>query len=234
MKIFLSIILSILLLVPMTPGAAADETVGGVITVGSVTARAGDEILIPIYLTSNPGIVSMCLSVAYDSILTLTAVQDMDVLGNAVHSPEYTANPYQLFWNNPIATENYEVTGTVAVLTFKIADDAAEGNYTVAVSYGVYGIINVDAEEVPFTINNGAATVVHILVGDIDGDGVPATPRDAMVLERYIARWPGYDIQTYLDAADLDSDGIPATPRDAMTLARHIAGWPGYEILPIQ
>lgn len=73
-----------------------------------------------------------------------------------------------------------------------------------------------------------------VQIGDIDGDGIPATPKDAMVLARYIAEWDGYTNQINLDAADLDGDGIPATPRDAMVLARHIAGWTGYEIIPLK
>lgn len=60
------------------------------------------------------------------------------------------------------------------------------------------------------------------------------TPKDAMVLARYIAGWERYENQINLDAADLDGDGLPATPRDAMVLARHIAGWDGYETIPMK
>ena len=66
-------------------------------------------------------------------------------------------------------------------------------------------------------------------VGDIDGDGVQATPKDAMCLARYIAGWDGYDRLVNLEACDIDRDGAPATVRDAVILARYIAGWEEYE-----
>ncbi len=78
------------------------------------------------------------------------------------------------------------------------------------------------------------ADIPTVIPGDIDGDGRPATPKDAMVLARYIAGWDGYEDMIVLEAADLDGDGKPATPKDAMILARHIAGWEGYETLPLK
>ena len=79
------------------------------------------------------------------------------------------------------------------------------------------------------SIESAQPTASSIKRGDMDGDGKPATPKDAMVLARYIAGWDGYDELIHLEAADLDKDGRPATPKDAMILARYIAGWDGYE-----
>lgn len=161
LKILLSVLLTVLLLVPMTAGAGAEST-GGAILVGSVTAQAGDNVVIPIDIISNPGFASMKLSVTYDSALTLTGIQDAGVLGDAVHSSDYTLNPYVLFWNNGTVTENFEVTGTIVNLYFTVDENVASGTYSVDVSYGVYGIVDVDMSEVPFTITNGGVTVVHV------------------------------------------------------------------------
>lgn len=68
-------------------------------------------------------------------------------------------------------------------------------------------------------------------VGDIDGDGVVATSKDAMTLARYIAGWEGYDSLVVYAASDIDGDGNYATALDAMYLERYIAGWVGYETI---
>ena len=67
--------------------------------------------------------------------------------------------------------------------------------------------------------------------GDVDGDGVQGTPKDAMYLARYIAGWAGYDKLIHPEACDIDKDGTPATVRDAIVLARFIAGWTEYKDL---
>ena len=65
-------------------------------------------------------------------------------------------------------------------------------------------------------------------VGDVNSDG-KVNNRDAMILDRYIAGWTGYDKQIKnLDAADLNRD-LSITNRDAMILDRYIAGWEGYD-----
>ena len=70
---------------------------------------------------------------------------------------------------------------------------------------------------------------VRVKIGDIDGDKVQATPKDAMYLARYIAGWQGYELKNP-DAADIDRDSVPATLKDAVILARYIAGWGEYAI----
>ena len=64
--------------------------------------------------------------------------------------------------------------------------------------------------------------------GDADCDGA-VTNRDAMILDRYVADWKGYEAKIRsMDAADLDRDGT-VTNRDAIILDRYVAGWDGYE-----
>ena len=65
------------------------------------------------------------------------------------------------------------------------------------------------------------------LVGDVNSDG-GVNNRDAMILDRYVAEWPGYAAYIKdMDAADLDRKGS-IDNRDAMILDRVVAGWPGY------
>ena len=72
------------------------------------------------------------------------------------------------------------------------------------------------------------------LTGDVNLDG-DINNRDAMILDRYVAEWKGYDKQIKsMDAADMDRGGS-VDNRDAMILDRYVAGWKGYErfIVPI-
>ena len=66
-----------------------------------------------------------------------------------------------------------------------------------------------------------------ILVGDVNGDTI-VNNRDAMILDRYVAEWAGYEQRIVnMISADLSRDGN-VNNRDAMILDRVIAEWPGY------
>ena len=65
------------------------------------------------------------------------------------------------------------------------------------------------------------------VLGDANGDG-EVDNRDAMILDRYIAGWVGYDAYIAdMRAADMNQDG-DVNNRDAMILDRVVAGWQGY------
>ena len=66
------------------------------------------------------------------------------------------------------------------------------------------------------------------LRGDANGDG-EINNRDAMILDRYVAGWAGYEERIAdMDALDLSGDG-QVNNRDAMILDRYVAGWQGYD-----
>lgn len=127
-KRFLSVVLAITMMMacfvvaPATTVSAAttDEIA---IEATSVDAMPGDTVKIDINITSNPGIVAMRLFVEYDeSLLTLVGAEDKGVLGTSQFTEEY-GSPFALVWSNGTATSNYTVTGTIATLTFKVADN---------------------------------------------------------------------------------------------------------------
>ena len=165
------------------------------------------------------------------------------------------AEAYKLAKND--AAENEEFTITLDLTTeykFKVAysadgatiDDAnwypdgvnndlsvdADGEYT------VYFRPNGDGNEDWIAMGSDAAKkVIYIAatapvaegyyVGDVNNDG-EITNRDAMILDRYVADWAGYDQYIkIMDAADMNRDG-EVTNRDAMILDRVVAEWAGY------
>ena len=98
---------------------------------------------------------------------------------------------------------------------------------------GVYNVIAAPTENGVLTGEASAQfTVVEkpaepYIVGDVNDSGA-VDNRDAMILDRYIAEWDGYEARiTNMDAADIDRKGS-VDNRDAMILDRVVAGWDGY------
>jgi hypothetical protein len=87
-------------------------------------------------------------------------------------------------------------------------------------------VVDLSAENVKY-YQISVADDTQIIYGDVNGDGV-VNSADSAYLARYLAGWPGYDIN--IAAADVNGDGI-VNSTDSAYLARHLAGWPGYEKL---
>jgi len=201
-----------------------------VIKIGRATVTRGKEVSVPVTISNNPGIVAMRLEVAFDSRwLTLESAPDSGLLGQNYNNLPSYGSPYSFFWMN-IQEDDITEDGEIAVLNFKVSPDAPEGSYIVRMSYNTqYDIFDVQGNTVYFSLDHGVLNVIPFVYGDMTGNGVVA-PSDLLILARYMARWPGVEINA--PAADLDCDGM-VTPFDLMVMGRHIARWPGYETLPV-
>lgn len=200
-----------------------------VIRVEQVRASSGKSVDVKISIENNPGIVNMMLKVSYSNKLKLTAVTDGDVLGSAMHTPNYKLNPYYLTWANDTITSNITANGVIATLTFETEEDTIEGLYRVEVSYDNKNadIVDVNFQTIDFKTVSGGVEIVNYKVGDVNGDGNINT-LDRMILSRYIAKWDGYEEQIVdMRTCDIDCNGSINT-LDRMILARYLAMWDGY------
>lgn len=78
----------------------------------------------------------------------------------------------------------------------------------------------------------GADLPPVVVYADADGDG-EVMPADLAIFQRYLAKWIGYDEETY-DFSRFDLNGDDRINSiDSAVLARHMAGWSGYETIPI-
>lgn len=209
-----------------------DENAPAVV-VSSNKATAGSQIKIAISLKNNPGIVSMILNVNYDANkLKLVSVEDSGKLGTAVHS-DGLGSPYVLCWVNDTATENFTYNGEIAVLTFKVMEDAELGETPITITYNYddYEIIDKDMTPIKFETVNGSVNIIDVIIGDVNNDGKVNT-LDRVVLTRYLAKWTEYpEGSISLIAADVNNDGKVNT-LDRVILTRYLAKWEGYDALP--
>ena len=132
-------------------------------------------------------------------------------------------------WANDTADSNFTENGTLATLTFKVADDAPDGIYNIQVSYDNddFEIFNFDAETVEFELVQGGIEIKAYIIGDINGDG-KINAQDRLILSRYIAKWPDQESKIVdMRAADINCDG-KVNAQDRLILARYIAKWDGY------
>ena len=208
---------------------AVDETIP-VITVDGIEEIKNGEIFdVNISLKNNPGITSMRLNLAYDtSVMELTDVTDAGVLGDSLHSEDYSGNEYVLYWDNGTSKTDFTVDGNIATLTFKVKDNASSGDYPLTISYKSQDIINSDIIPVSFDVVNGFVTVKAFTYGDVNSDESVDTI-DSAYLSRHIARWSGIAINP--DASDVNKDK-KVNVLDSAILKRYIANWPDYRTLP--
>ena len=102
------------------------------LTVGNVTAKAGDYIEIPVSITNNPGLLGMSFSMTYnDSIILIDWVEegsDNVFRGLNLQEPARYKNDCNLIWYG--SSLRAVKDGEAMIICAKIADDAPAGTYT--------------------------------------------------------------------------------------------------------
>ena len=110
-----------------------------------VTVNPGDTVALTLSVENNPGIIGVGVQMRYPKELSLTEKPALNLMGLAMAntmfsdgSSQYaTANPYLVWLNMATGTmDNKLVTynGKIADVSFKVADDAAPGDYTVTLT----------------------------------------------------------------------------------------------------
>lgn len=157
-KKIISIILAAFLITGISICVYAEDIAQ--ISVSNATVNSeSPETVIAVSLKNNPGIVSAKMTIEFDSeALTLTKVSDQGILGAAYHSPSLDS-PYNLYWNNGAATNNFTANGDLVKLTFKINENTKPGTYPIFISYDEDNILNSDMDSVFFDTIDGSITV---------------------------------------------------------------------------
>lgn len=187
------------------------------IAVESKTASSGKEVKLAISLSDNPGLAYLKLKVSYNaSALEFVSAQNTGLLtGTFTTSKTTDVNPYVIQW---MGADDSNSNGTIVNLTFRVKDDAAEGNYTISLT--PEEAYNAAYDDVAFTVTDGVITVKNVIVGDVNGDGT-INGKDGILLAQYLADW---NVTIVDAAADCNGDGT-INGKDGILLAQYLADW---------
>ena len=141
------------------------------VKVDTKTANAGDVVDININLENNSGLLAAIFNVEFDKErLELIEVQDGQLLEGGTFSPNYKAYPYKMVWNSASYTD-FTDDGVLAVLKFKVLDNAESGTAFINLEYKENDVFNVDLNNVPITVINGGIEVVGNASSDVINQG---------------------------------------------------------------
>ncbi len=191
---------------------------GAQIVVSQVTAAAGDTVDVTISLKNNPGITSLKLKVAYDSVLTLTSVVHNSAIGSNFQTSPQLTSPVTLNWYNGAS----DTTGdwVFVTMTFAVADTAAEGTYAVTATYDPDDVCNIAGDNVSFAVMDGGVTVANYIPGDINNDK-KVNNKDLIRLFQYLSDW---DVEVQEQALDINNDG-KVNNKDLIRLFQYLSDW---------
>ena len=141
-------------------GQQHDPNANFKVEVGTVSGKAGDTVEVPLNVVKNAGIWGFQFTLAYDS-------NALEVQGLAVDSAWASMGLMDVpAGANPIAiqamasgfTDNTS-TGLMGILTFKIKDGAANGDYPITATWRPNDCINANGDEVSTDVADGKVTV---------------------------------------------------------------------------
>ena len=193
-----------------------------VISIGTVKAMSGQEVVVPIKLSKNTGLTGLQFDCSYDAALTLTKVEK----GTALNTLDFTApgdlsaKTVTLLWDGMEADAS---NGDIALLTFKIADNTAVGDYTISLK--IKTACDQDLNDVTVETESGSISVIKYIPGDVNSDNEVNT-KDIIMIRRYIAG--GYKVSIIKEAADVDANN-DINAKDIIMIRRYIAG--GYGVV---
>ncbi len=193
------------------------------LTVGNITARSGDEIIVPVSISKNVGITGLQLTFGYNiDALTLTKVTKGTALGNMEFTEPGDFNEERLvfMWDGQDADSS---NGEILLLNFKVADTAVAGDYQIFVNLEIACDQNFNS--VPIYLNNGTVKIANQLPGDVNNDKT-VDVKDVMLTRRYVAG--GYGVTLIESVADVNKDGS-VDVKDVMLMRRAVAG--GYGVV---
>ena len=193
------------------------------ITVENVTAHAGDEISVKVYVKNNPGFMYMKVRMYYDpSVLEFLGAENGTVSTDAFEIGAKTGDLMEAFiWNT---SSDATGDGLLVTLKFKVAENAEVGEYSIKAS--PVEAYNYNEDEVTFVGVSSSINVVDFIYGDVNGDG-KINGRDVVKLAKYLAAYnesTGESSVAVSPGADVNGDG-KINGRDLVKLRKYLANY---------
>ena len=150
--------------------AVASENATPQLSVGQITADKGQEVILPVCISDNPGFAGIRLDVEYDTEIFSLVTEDEE--GNSVDAIEKgdvldvfdsghlfskeIEKGCQIFWWNET---DKNTDGTLFLIHLKISEDAEYGKYPINISYYPKDTGNEKENLVEFTCQNGMVEI---------------------------------------------------------------------------
>ncbi len=183
------------------------------IRIESKSASKGETVTVNVSVENNPGFSAASVKFVYDETrLELLDAKLSDEFASGANV-SYDNLPYLTF----VKSSDIDSDVTMLTLTFKILDDAPEGNANVSIEYFEGDISNEQEDNVNFKIIDGNISIVNHISGDINGDGRVNT-KDLTRLLKYINH---EDVEKNESALDVNGDGRVNT-KDLTRLLKYI------------
>jgi uncharacterized repeat protein (TIGR02543 family) len=186
------------------------------LTLTDAEARPGETFTLTLQLTNNPGVTGLSAEVTFDeSVMTLLSATPKIESGS--WSVDSIAEDHLIFWYD---TETFAGEDVIE-LSFRVADEAQEGDFPIGLQFGEWdSIVDAEGEEIAdCTVVPGTLTVTHRVPGDINGDG-RVNLSDVVRLAQYVkARGQGVEIVP--NSGDTNGDGR-VNLSDVVRLAQYV------------
>ncbi|MCQ2070204.1 MAG: dockerin type I domain-containing protein [archaeon] len=172
---------------------------------------------IDVTIDENPGILSLRLSVDYDSsVMTLKEVIDGNLL--PMTPSVLDGVPYILYGEGSDPNHAVTTTGLFATLVFEIKNSVEPGQYPVFIT--ALESIDENLDDVDVSVSSGVISIGLPAVGDIDGNG-KINAMDSLKLRKYLAN--DRTVSINLSNSDVNGDGS-INSKDSILLRRYLAG----------
>lgn len=212
MKKLLSLVLCLVMVLAAIPAMAEDAY------------KPGDEVKISVDVAAANGAIIAKIRVSADDGGLEFVGAEASLSGVAPNKNGGAFVVYSSDLTSPLS-------GTVGTVTFKVKDDAADGDYEILVScvdgsdtnYGTATCSVTGSTTVKVKAQTEEPPVSDRVPGDANEDGSVNTA-DALVIMQKIAGYPGITLNE--SNADCNRDGSVNTA-DALRIMQKIAGYPG-------
>lgn len=209
---------------PTEPPTTEPDTIPSTspqIAVQSTSGSYNDTVEVKLLVNNNPDITALRIAVDYSmDDLELIEILDGGLFDESITHSKSLNSPVNISWYSQKSVDCNN-NGTLAVLRFKIKDNAKTSN--VNLSYDEEDIFNVNFDNVKFETVNGKVEVKDskLLIGDVNLDGVVSVD-DATLLQKYVAGSVELN-DTQLAVADARNNGSIDID-DVTHIQKYIAG----------
>ena len=158
MKKILALCLTVVILLAMMPIIGASATDAVTFSVSNATGYPGDEVSVAVSIGTNPGLTFAQIKVGYFAeALEVVSIEKLSFAGKTTSCSPATANPIKVTYDNCL--EDIYDNGDLAIITFKINENAAPGNYKLTVGAEQENVFDIAYNDIPFVCVSGVITV---------------------------------------------------------------------------